>query len=84
MFKFDLQLFGGLFDGGGGGGGSTPEVKAPVSSAPASVATTGVDEATKESRKKIRRRVFDRASTNVSGNSLMSGAASMAKKLLGE
>jgi len=81
MFKFDLQLFGGVF---GGGGSEAPEVKAPVSSAPASVATTGVDEATKESRKKVKRRVMDRASTNMQGNSLMSGAASMAKKLLGE
>ena len=81
MFKFDLQLFG----GGGHGGGSTTIVnKAPLQSAPSSISTTAVDAATKESRKKIRRRVFDRAATNVTGNALMSGAVEMAKKLLGE
>lgn len=88
-FKFDLQLFGGLF-GGGDSGGSTPEVKSPVSSAPASVQTSTADMETARSKiKAARRRVFNRDTTNVSGGALgnsnaASTAAGIAKKLLGE
>lgn len=88
-FKFDLQLFGGVISGlfGGGGGGGSVSAPAPKASAPGSVAVQSVDDATKESRSRIRRRVMGRDATNVTQGALSpaaTGAAAMAKRLLGE
>ena len=85
MFTFDLQLFGSLF--GGGGGGTTVSAPAAKQSAAGSVAVQTVDDATKESRNKVRRRVMGRDATNITQGALSpvaSGAAAMAKRLLGE
>lgn len=50
MFEFDLQLFGGIFDGGGGGD-SAPAVKA---SAPGATAAASIEGASAGARQSIR------------------------------
>jgi len=84
-FMFDLQLFGSLF--GGGGGGGSVSASSPKQSASGSVAVQTVDDVTKESRNRVRRRVMGRDATNITQGALSpvaSGAAAMAKRLLGE
>lgn len=87
--RFDLQLFGGVkkIFGGGRPRSSSASTPAVTQSAPGSMMVSTTDAETQDSRKKIRRRVMDRGATNQTGGALgalSSGAADIAKRLLGE
>lgn len=91
MLSFDLQLFGGVKKIFGGGSSSkaaaTQSAPAATQSAPGSITVSTTDAETENSRKKIRRRVMDKGATNQTGGALgalSSGAADIAKRLLGE